>query len=67
MKALTATSLCSTGVAVAQLMASLMLERGPISCSRMELLAFWGELRNGCRSVSREESCVRLVVSSSAE
>lgn len=49
------------------MMASVMLESGPISCNRMELLAFWGELRKGLRSVSREESWDRLVLSNSVE
>lgn len=56
MKELTATSLCSTGVAVGDLMASVMLDRGPISCSKMELLAFCGDLRKGLKSVRSEDS-----------
>lgn len=52
---------------VGQLMASVMLESGPISCSKMELLAFCGELRKDWRSVKREDNWLRLVVSSSGE
>ncbi len=65
MKAFTATNLCSTGVTLEDLIASDMLERGPISCRRMELLAFCGELRKGVRSERREESWERLSVKSS--
>ena len=51
-----ATSLWRTGVTCGDLIASAMLESGPISWRRMELLAFFGESRKGARSERREES-----------
>lgn len=48
-------------------MASVMLERGPISCSSTDSLASWGELRKGRSSFSKDDSWLRLVLSSSEE
>lgn len=67
MKELTATNLCKTVVAAADLMASVMLDSGPISCSKTELLASSGEPRKGLSSMSSVESWARLVTSSSGE